>query len=303
MRTQFVLSELAIGLRRNVTMTTAALVTITISLTLLGGALMIRGATAQLEHDLLNQIEVSVYLNPLCGTPNAGTNCLTPQDEASIRNTLVQLPQVKGVTYISVQSAIQRFKKDFVGDPDLLKALNSQSKNALPASYEVKLKNPQQFPVINSAVSNAPGVQSVTNASKDLNTLFGFFHRVTLGVLLIALLLLAATCLLIYNTMLVAAFSRRRETGIMRLVGASDFYIQAPFILEGTVIGVAGSVFALGLMALVRLFIASATTTSQILKPFGEWSTFWHAAPIVILVGVVLSATASFVTLQRHMRV
>ena len=90
-------------------------------------------------------------------------------------------------------------------------------------------------------------MQSVTNASQDLKALFAFFHRVTLGVLLIALLLLAATCLLIYNTMLVAAFTRRRETGIMRLVGASDFYIQAPFILEGTVIGVIGSALALAL--------------------------------------------------------
>jgi cell division transport system permease protein len=300
MRTQFVLSELAIGLRRNVTMTAAALVTITISLTLLGGALTIRDATGRLEHDLLNQIEVSVYMNKACGGPSAPSNCLTTQERNSIESTLQQLPQVKSITYISSASALARFKEEFPGDKALYSTLGPDS---LPSSFEVQLKNPEQFAVIRSAVSDAPGVSSVTNASKQLHTIFAFFHRVTLGVLLIALLLLAATCLLIYNTMLVAAFSRRRETGIMRLVGASDFYIQAPFILEGTVIGVVGSAFALGLMAVVRWFISNSTKQSRILTPFGEWSTFWHVAPFVVLVGVVLSAAASFITLQRHMRV
>jgi cell division transport system permease protein len=299
MRFQFVVSELAIGLRRNVTMTAAALVTITISLTLLGGALMIRDAAGQLEHDLINKIEVSVYLEPPCGTPNAPSNCLTPADQAQIQKTLLQLPQVKGVTYISVAAAYKIFKADFASDPDLIK---QTPRNALPASFEVQLKDPHQFAVVNSAVSQAPGVQSVTNASQDLKALFAFFHRVTLGVLLVALLLLAATCLLIYNTMLVAAFTRRRETGIMRLVGASDFYIQAPFILEGTVIGVIGSVLALGMLAIGRAFVSSSTENS-ILRPFGQWATYWHAAPAVVLVGVVLSATASFLTLRRHLRV
>jgi cell division transport system permease protein len=300
MRTQFILSELAIGLRRNVTMTVAALVTITISLTLLGGALMIRDGAGRLEFDLLNNIEVSVYMQPPCGSPQAPANCLTPQDRININKTLLQLPQVQQVTYISSASAYKRFKLDFTGDPDLIKQVGP---NTLPQSFAVKLKDPHQFEVINSAVSAAPGVQSVTNASQDLKALFAFFHRVTLGVLLIALLLLAATCLLIYNTMLVAAFTRRRETGIMRLVGASDFYIQAPFVLEGTVIGVAGSLLAISLMAIVRWFVSNSTEHSPILKPFGEWSTFWHAVPIVILVGVVLSAMASFLTLRRHLRV
>src|SRR5271156_3326985 len=106
MRMQFVVSELAIGLRRNVTMTAAALVTITISLTLLGGALMIREATGQLEHDLLNQIEVSVYLNKPCGAPNAPTNCSTQAELTSIQTTLRQLPEVKGVSFISTASAL-----------------------------------------------------------------------------------------------------------------------------------------------------------------------------------------------------
>jgi cell division transport system permease protein len=300
MRTQFVLSELAIGLRRNVTMTLAAIVTITISLTLLGGALVIRNATDQVEHTLLTNIDVSVFLDYSCGTPEAtASTCLTPEEQASIQRTLQQLPQVKSVTYVSTADAYQRFKAEFAGEPDLI---HNTPKGALPASFEVELKDPHQFDVISSAVSRAPGVQYVTNANQALKTLFSFLHRLTIGVLFIALLALVATCLLIYNTMLVAAFSRRRETGIMRLVGASDFYIQAPFVLEGTVVGVIGSALALVLLGAGRWFV-NKSTHNTVLQPLGEWGTYVHAVPAVVIVGVLLSAVASFLTLQRHMRV
>jgi cell division transport system permease protein len=300
MRTQFVMSELAIGLRRNVTMTAAAIVTIMISVTLLGGALMTRGGAHALEHDVLNQIEVSVYLQLPCGAPNAPANCLTPADQASIQRTLLDLPQVDTVTYISQDDAYKRFVDDFTQDPELLKVT---PKNALPSSFAVKLKDPHQFEVVNSAVSQAPGVESVANASQDLNALFHFFHLFEIVVLVITLVLLGAAVLLIYNAMLVAAFSRRRETGIMRLVGASDFYIQAPFILEGTVIGVVGTGLAVVLLAVGRIVIKGAIEHQKIFKPFGDLSNFVHALPIVILVGILLPAVASFVTLQRHMRV
>ncbi|HVW81285.1 MAG TPA: permease-like cell division protein FtsX [Mycobacteriales bacterium] len=299
MRTEFVLSEVGMGLRRNVTMTVAAIMTVAISLTLLGIALIIRIGADQLEHELLSQIEVSVYLNPECGTPNAGANCLTPADRTSIENTLQQLPQVEKITYISQADAYARFKEEFKGDQDLVR-LTTQ--NQLPESFAVKLKDPHDYAVVNSAVGNAPGVQIVNNASSSLKRLFSFFHHVTLGALLLTVLLLISTCLLIYNSMRVAAFSRRRETGIMRLVGASDFYIQAPFVLEGTAAGVAGSGLAVLLLIAVKWYVSS-TLATRVLTPFGEWSTLGEALPIVIVIGILLPAIASFLTLQRHLRV
>jgi cell division transport system permease protein len=293
------MSEVGLGLRRNVTMTIAAVMTVAISLTLLGIALIIRIGADQLEHDLLNQIEVSVYLEPACGTPNAGPNCLTPGDRTSIESTLRNLPQVEGVTYISQADGYARFKEEFKDDPDLVR-LTPESE--IPESFAVKLKDPHQFAVITSAVGRAPGVQSVTNASSSLKRLFAFFHHVTLGALLLTVLLLMSTCLLIYNSMRVAAFSRRRETGIMRLVGASDFYIQAPFVLEGTAAGVAGSGLAIILLLLVKWYISS-TLATRVLTPFGEWSTLGKALPLVIVIGILLPAIASFLTLQRHLRV
>jgi cell division transport system permease protein len=120
--------------------------------------------------------------------------------------------------------------------------------------------------------------------------------------LLLTVLLFVSTCLLIYNSMRVAAFSRRRETGIMRLVGASDFYIQAPFVLEGTAAGLAGSGVAVLLLIAARYYI-SKQLAGRVLTPFGQWATLGHSLPLVIVIGILLPAIASFLTLQRHLRV
>jgi cell division transport system permease protein len=300
MRTQFVMSELAIGLRRNVTMTAAAIVTIMTAVTMLGGALIIHGGANGLQHDILNQIEVSVYLQQPCGTPNAPSNCLTPADQASVQRTLQQLPQVESITFISQQSACERFK----ADPSEKALANLTGVcNALPASFAVKLKDAHQFEVISSAVSAAPGVETVTDAQHVLDGIFHTFHVLEIAVLVIMLVSLSAAILLIYNAMLVAAYSRRRETGIMRLVGASDFYIQAPFILEGTIIGVVGTILAIAMVGVGRVLIAGALGASQLTRPFADVANFRHALLPMILVGILLPAIASFITLQRHMRV
>jgi cell division transport system permease protein len=299
MRTQFVMSEVAVGLRRNVTMTIAAIMTVAISLTLLGIALIIREGSNRLEHNLINQIRVSVYLQQECGTPNAPSNCLTPAERTNVQKTLQQLPQVKTVTYISQAEGYKLFKADFPNNPDLVKATPP---SAIPESFAVELKDPHDYAVINSAVSRAPGVQQVTNASSSLKRLFSFFHHLTLAALLLTVLLFVSTCLLIYNSMRVAAFSRRRETGIMRLVGASDFYIQAPFVLEGTAAGLAGSGVAVLLLIAARYYI-SKQLAGRVLTPFGQWATLGHSLPLVIVIGILLPAIASFLTLQRHLRV
>jgi cell division transport system permease protein len=299
MRSGFVVSEASAGLRRNLTMTIAAVMTVAISVTLLGIALIIRAGANQLETNLINQIRVSVYLNAPCGTPNAGSDCLTAFDRTNIQKTLQSLPQVKSTKYIPQEEAWQIFKREFANEQDLVTATKPSQ---LPESFAVQLNDPHDFGIVKSAVSQAPGVQSVSDAKASLQKLFTFFRHLTLAALVMTLVLLASTCLLIYNTMRVAAFSRRRETSIMRLVGASDFYIQAPFVLEGAVAGIAGSVVGLGFLAIARWYIASQLA-GAVLTPFGEWATFGAAVPLVLVVGILLPAIASLLTLQRHLRV
>jgi cell division transport system permease protein len=299
MRTEFVLSEVAIGLRRNLTMTLASIVVVMVTLTLLGVALIVQHGTGRTKHNFLNQIEVSVYLDKACGTAGATSDCLSPDERTQVQQTLQQLPQVKQVTYVSEQEAYTRFKSLFAGEPALVQNV---SPGELPESFQVQLRDPHQFAVVSSAVSQAPGVHKVDDASHDLKRLFSFFNRITVVVLVFGIILLVATTLLIYNAMRVAAFTRRRETGIMRLVGASDFSIQVPFVLEGTVIGVVGSILAVALLVGFREFVHSELKT-PLLYAFGQWSTLDWSLPFVIIIGVVLPSLASFLTLQRHLRV
>ncbi len=137
-----------------------------------------------------------------------------------------------------------------------------------------------------------------------LKKFFRLLHGLQTAAWVAALILLVATVLLIYNTIRVAAFSRRRETGIMRLVGASNFYIQLPFILEGAVAGLVGGVMAaVGLVALKVFLIDQSLRPAFRFTSFIGWDAVWRTAPVLVLVGVLLAAGASFVTLRRHLRV
>jgi len=296
MRFRRVLSQAGQGLGRNLTMTIAGVLTVMIALLLLGAGLVIRGATNQIRDELVNQLNVSVFLNPN----------VTESQLQSNGQTLRGLQQVASVNYINQDEAYNLFKKQNQGNTALLEAT---SRNIIPPSYVVKLHDPRKFSVIYSAMGCAPGkgcstpgVQAVTNANSVFKKVFRFLHGLTVGALLLALLSLLATALLIYNTMQVSAFTRRRETGIMRLVGAGDLSIQAPFVLEGAIIGLIGSLLAFGLLMLGRLWVHSNVKTS-ILAPFGEWGRYVGTLPWVLVVGIGLSAILSFVTLQRHLRV
>ena len=113
-----------------------------------------------------------------------------------------------------------------------------------------------------------------------------------------------AAALLIWNTIRVAAFSRRRETGIMRLVGASNFYIQLPFLLEGAIAGLIGAIIAsLGLIGVKHFFVDERLEPSFKFTTFIGWEAVWVVVPILLLVGVGLSALASFLTLRQYLRV
>jgi cell division transport system permease protein len=299
MRTRFILSEVGLGLRRNLTMTAASVVVVTLTLTLLGIALIVRDGTNQTEKGFLNQLNVSVFLEPECGTANAPVNCANESNRSQIQTTLQQLPQVKSVQFLSAADAYREFKQEFSNEPDLVASTSAAD---LPESFVVKLRDPKQFEVVKSAVSQAPGVQSVSDAHATLKKLFLIFHHISLLVLGFAAALLIATILLIYNAMRVAAFTRRRETSIMRLVGASDIVIQAPFVLEGILIGLVGSALATLFLVLARVAVHQLLDI-QLLHSLGTWSTMFDVLPWVWVVGVLLPGLASFVTVQRHLRV
>ena len=137
-----------------------------------------------------------------------------------------------------------------------------------------------------------------------LDRFFQVLNGFQVAALFIALVQIVAAALLISNTIRVAAFSRRRETGIMRLVGASNFYIQLPFLLEGAIAGLIGAILACAsIIGIKKFFVEDRLEPSFQFTAFIGWEAVWVVVPILLLAGVGLSALASFLTLRRYLRV
>ena len=302
MRAQFVLSEIGIGLRRNLTMTVAVVVTVAISLALFGSGLLIRKQVETLKDFWYDMVEVSVYL---CGELSQAASCngaaVSDEQRRQIDADLRAMPAVQEVFYESQQQAYDRFREEYEDSPDLVENVTV---DALPESYRVKLRDPTQFEVIASAFDGRPGVEEVQDQKALLQPFFNVLNKLQAVALIIAAVQVLAAVLLISNTIRVAAFSRRRETGIMRLVGASNLYIQLPFLLEGVLAGLVGAAFASGaLLALKEFLIDRQLRPTFAFTAFVGWGDVLAILPVLFLTGALLAGLSSFVTLRRHLRV
>jgi cell division transport system permease protein len=301
MRAQLLVSEVSTGLRRNLTMTIAVIVTVAISLTLFGAGLLIRAQVNTMKDYWYDRVEVSVFL---CGADSTAPSCaggaVTDEQRDEIEADLRALPQVEEVFYESQQEAYERFQEQFADSA----IAENVTPEALPESFRVKLTDPTQYAVVASAFDGRPGVELVQDQRAILDRFFRVLNGFQLAALVVAVVQIAAAALLISNTIRVAAFSRRRETGIMRLVGASNFSIQAPFLLEGAIAGLIGAVFASGsLLLLQKYFIENRLRPSFQFTAFISWNQVWAVCAILLVVGVLLAAFASFVTLRRYLKV
>jgi cell division transport system permease protein len=303
MRAQFVFAEIGIGLRRNLTMTIAVVISVAVSLSLAGTGLLLRFQVDTMKGVWYDKAEVMVSL---CNTGDAKTvlscsqGAVTEQQKQDIQASLNQLPAVKQVFFQSQQDAYQDFKRQFKDSP----IVDSVTPDQLPASFRVKLKDPTQFAIVTSAFTGRPGVQSVNDQRQLLQPLFKLLGGFQVASVFVAIVMLLVAILLIVNTIRIAAFSRRRETGIMRLVGASSLYIQLPFLMEGAIAGLIGGVLAsLALVGIKAVFIGQTLASTVRSIPFIGWDAILTTIPIVLIVGVVMSVAASFFTLRRYLKV
>jgi cell division transport system permease protein len=301
-RASFVLSEIGIGLRRNLTMTIAGVVTVAISLAIFGAGLLAQRQVSAMKDFWYDKVEVSMYL---CGDGSKGPNCngtaVTQEQRTQLLHDVSTNPLVAKVYYESQQQAFENFKKQFKDSKDLIQNVTP---DALPESLRVKLKDPTKYEELATAFQDSPGVEEIQDQKALLDPFFKVLKRLQLVAWVVAAIQILAAILLIANTIRVAAFSRRRETGIMRLVGASNLYIQLPFLLEGILVGLVGAAFAaVGLAAL------KAVLVDRLLKPMLKFTAFvgWRdviaVVPWLFLVGVALTGISSFFTLRRHLRV
>ena len=302
MRATFVASEVGNGLRRNLTMTLAVIITVAVSLGLFGASLLVRAQVSTMKDFWYDKVEVSIFLcSKGSDTPSCSGEAVTQAQRDQIKSDLESLrPLVQEIFYESKADAYARFQEQFKNSP----IADNVSQGALPESFRVKLSDPTSYEVVASAFAGRPGIEQVNDQRQILDKFFRLLGGLQLIALLIALSMLVVTVLLIVNTMRVAAFSRRRETGIMRLVGASNFYIQLPFLLEAAFSAGVGAV-----LAIIGLIITKAVVIDNILAPSFQFTSFvgWDAvfaiAPLMFVVGILLAGLAAFFTLRKYLRV
>lgn len=299
MRAKTVMSGVATGIRRNAAMTIALILSTAIALGFVGAALLARVEIGKFKTQYEDKINVSVYL---CATQYQApcTHKTTAAETQALQSKLAADPMVRSYNYISEQRAYELGKAQ---QPAVAKLLQP---GVLPASFSVKLKDLRHdYDKFRAAYAAQPGVGQVQNQIATINTLLDIINSVQWFSIIIALIVLAAAILLMANTIQVAAQQRRNETEIMRLVGASRWMTELPFVLEAVIATVVGGLLAMVGLAVGERFILGNVfqgPTKNGVIPRLEANDVIIAGGTGLIVGIVLAAITAFATLRLYVR-
>jgi cell division transport system permease protein len=278
--------EASQNLRRNKLMTVAAILTAGVSLLLLGGVLTLGAFVQSVTGALHEKVEVSVFLE----------DGITQAQQNDIRDTVNDLEVVERVTYVSKEQAYTEFKELYKDQPALWENIDA---DVLPASYRVQLTDAKRVDVIQAKLKNNPAVEEIADQSETVARLVRFTSLLRTFSVVMIIVLLGAAVLLISNTTQLAIYARRREIEIMKLVGATNWFVRLPFMLEGVVAGVAGAVIALVLLGVAKYF---ARTQFPVWIP----TTALHGVSLgqvawLVILGIVVGALGSAVAVRRFL--
>lgn len=294
-RWRYTLLESLTGLTRNLMMTVAVVLSVTVSLTLLGASLLLSQQVELATDDWFGRVEVSIYLCDDRTCP-----AITPEQQDELRDDLEANPIVEEVLYESKQDAFERFQELFKDQPTLIETVEADT---LPASFRVRLANPELFNQIRDQFEGYAGVEEVIDQREVLNQFLRFTNVVRNAALVVAAIQLIAAGVLIANTIRVAAFARREQTSIMRLVGASNWYIRLPFVLEGVMAGLIGALVSWGLLAATVPRVAGNLSQDILLMPFIGMDEVVQVGPWLLAAGVGIAAISSILALRRFLDV
>ncbi len=304
MRLAFILGEIGGGLRRNVSMVISVILVTFVSLTFVGTAGMLQMQINQMKGYWYDKVQVAVFLcvdtstSPTCAsgpaTDEQKKNIETLLDSAAVK------PYVTSWSYESQPDALSHFKEQFANSP----IVDSVTADQLPASFRINMVNPEKYEIINETFSATPGVETVIDQRQLLERLFSVMNIASLVAVGIAGLMIVCAILLIATTIKLSAFSRRRETGIMRLVGASKAVIQLPFVMEGVVAAVIGAVLASGTVwAVAKFFIQDYLADQYKDTAFISANQVLILTPGLIVLGILLAGISSLLTLRKYLKV
>ena len=296
MRFGFLVNEVWTGLRRNITMTVAMILTTAISIGLFGGGLLVMRVADQSRDIYLDRVESQVFL-----TNDVSANDPTcDQDPCkALRAQIDARDDVRSVRYLNQADAYEDAIKKIPAFKDVA------SKDAFPASFIVKLENPEQHLDFDTAMQGQPGVLNVLNQKDLIDRLFALLDGMSSAAFAVALVQAIGAILLIANMVQVAAYTRRTEIGIMRLVGATRWYTQLPFLVEAMLAAFIGVVLALlGLLTVRSLFLEKALsqfTQANLIAPL-DFADILYISPILLFVGVAMAGLTAYVTLRLYVR-
>jgi cell division transport system permease protein len=291
MRAKYVLAEVLVGLWRNVTMTIAMMITMTVSLSMLGASLLMYLQVDKMKTYYYEQVEVSIYLK----------NDVTPEQRSDLENKLKSDTLVERYIYETKEQAYDNFKKMFGDAPDMVESVGP---NEMPESFRVKLKDPTQFEAIDTEYKELPGISTIVDQQQLLSKVFDVLTAIQSLSLIVAGVMGIAALLLVANTIQVAAYSKRREVAVMKLVGASNWFIQMPFVLEAVFAAVIGALLAGIMLIVVKVFVleGSLVALTNLLTPI-SWPDVLLMFPVLAGVGGLISAVTAWITLRFYIRV
>lgn len=301
MRFALIWSEVMNGFRRNVSMLVSVVLVTFISLTFVGAAVLLQMQIGQMKTYWYDRAQVAVYMctsTDGCPGGEATATQIAAVQQQLAGSTLA--PYIKKSYFENHQQVYADFEKQFKGNP----VAGYVTPDLLNETFWINLKNPSQSDVIIETLSSAPGVQSVVDQRSYLDQIFAILNAASLTAIGIAALMLVAAALLIATTIRLSAYSRRRELGIMRLVGASNGFIQTPFVLEGVLAAVLGSLLAgAAVVGIVKVFVRGYLSQRIVSVNFVGVDDAFVVVPILVVVGIVLAAISANFAIKRYLRV
>ncbi len=291
MRAKYVMSEVFLGLWRNISMTVAMIITMAVSLTMLGAGLLLYNQVDVIEEYYQTNLEVVIYLE----------RDVSEEVTAQIESDLKSSEYVAQVEYESKEDAWKRFQETFEKSPDLVASVSAE---VLPAAFRIKMKDIDDADELIAQFADREGVYQATNQKEILQQVFDILGGAQRLTLIVALVQGIAALMLVANTIQVAAYSRRREVAIMKLVGAPNWFVQAPFVLEAVFAGVIGALFAFGTLIAAKIFVIDGQFADLFsLMPPVEWRSVLLLLPILAGVSAVISAITAWITLRFNIKV
>jgi len=291
MRFKYVLNEVLVGLWRNVTMTVAMIITMSVSLTMLGASVLMYMQVDQMKNYYYGKVEVSIFLR----------QDVTEPQSTAIDNAIASNPLVANKEFETKEQAFEKFKVLWEDSPDFVKSVTPDS---LPASFRVKLKDPEQYKAFAEQIQGMPGIQDIVDQRELLDKVFKIFNAIQVMALVVAAFMAMAALLLVGNTIQVAAYSKRREVAVMKLVGASNWFIQAPFVLEAVVAGLIGAILGFGFIFIGKIVLLDGRlqALTNVLTPIPDGNV-WLMLPLLAGVGAGVSAITAWITLRFYLKV